>query len=184
MSDNTKTLIRDVEFISSDDKERFFGDIVTKYQNSLQRAAFNLIYCEEEAKDIVQDTFFSFFNNLDKFRGESSLFTYLYRIVLNKSIDYLRKFKKISKSVELDENLEAKSELDDIDTKIVVNKALKNLDIKHSLVLILLEYENKSYEDIGKILDISLDNVKITIFRARKKLHKILLKMGVTDANM
>ena len=108
---------------------------------------------------------------MDKFRGESSLFTYLYRIVLNKSIDYLRKFKKISKSVELDENLEAKSELDDIDTKIVVNKALKNLDIKHRLVLILLEYENKSYEDIGKILDISLDNVKITIFRTRK-LHK------------
>jgi len=167
---------------NSNNRNMHFDDLVIKYQKPLQKVAYNVIFCEEEAKDIVQDSFFSYFTNYDKFRQESTVFTYLYRIVLNKSIDYLRKFKKNkAKTVEINENIEFKDNISNLDIEIVVKEALKKLDIKYRLALILLEYENKSYDEIAEILNVSPNNVKIIIFRAREKLFKILEKMGVTN---
>nr|HPO50838.1 sigma-70 family RNA polymerase sigma factor [Spirochaetota bacterium] len=77
-----------------ENKNSYFEDLVSSYQKPLVRVVNNLIYSEEDAKDITQEVFIVFYNNIEKFRGESSVFTYLYRIALNKSIDYLRKNKK------------------------------------------------------------------------------------------
>lgn len=162
----------------------FFSNIMIKYGDSLTNVAYNVVYCIDDAKDIVQDSLISFYSNRNSFRGDSSIYTYLYRIVLNKSIDFLRKKKNKNNFFVNIEKTEALCEDNNHDTKIVVRDALKKLDIKYRVPLILLEYENKSYEEIAEILKITLGNVKIKIFRAREELLKILKKMGVTNVRM
>ncbi len=162
-----------------ENKNSYFEDLVSSYQKPLVRVVNNLIYSEEDAKDITQEVFIVFYNNIEKFRGESSVFTYLYRIALNKSIDYLRKNKKKRFEKEIDFAVE--DDTKSVDLKIAVGEALQRLELKHRLPLILLEYEGKSYEDISKILNITLDNVKVRIYRAREALLKVFKKMGVDN---
>ena len=163
--------------------ELAFDQVVKDYEHSLHSVVFKIIKDDEEAKDIVQDVFISYYKNMNKFRNDSNLFTYLYKIAVNKSIDFIRKQKK-EKTELLEEDFSnhsnSRNEISNIETKIVVGVALDKLSLSYKVPLILLEYENKNYEEISKLLNIPLNTVKTRISRAREKLLKILLNMGVS----
>ncbi len=162
--------------------ELAFDRIVRDYESSLRSVAFRITKDDEEAKDIVQDVFISYYKNMDKFRNDSNLFTYLYRIAVNKSVDFVRKQKREKTNFEDDftNHPNGKNEIANLETKIVIGIALDKLDLPYRLPIILLEYENKNYEEIALLLNLPLNTVKTRISRAREKLLKILLNMGVT----
>jgi RNA polymerase sigma-70 factor, ECF subfamily len=156
--------------------EGFFEDIVKNYSHKLINGSYKMIADYDAAEDIVQETFLSFYLLRDRFENKSGIFTYLYRIMLNKSIDYIRKNRKkknpsYEHEIDINENM---------DTKIVVNEALKRLPMKLRLPLTLVEYEHLQYDEVAEILKIPLNTVRTRIYKARKKLLEIFNKMGVT----
>ena len=162
--------------------ELVFDQVVKNYRDFLHSVVFRIIKDNEETKDIVQDVFISYYKNIDKFRNDSNLSTYLYRIAVNKSIDFIRKQKR--EKTELEENFSNhsnnKDEINSLEIKIVVERALNKLPLPYRVPIILLEYENKNYEEISKLLNLPLNTVKTRVARAREKLLKILSNMGVT----
>ncbi len=156
-----------------------FEEIIKKYKDRLINVSSKITFDYEETKDIVQESLLDLYKNKDLFLNKSSIYTYLYRIVINKSIDYIKKKKNKNKR-ESYYIQSKKQEEPDIDLKIILQDALKELPEKYQIPLILLEYDRLTYKEISNILNISLENVKITILRARKKLLTILTKKGVT----
>jgi len=162
--------------------ELAFDQVVKDYEHSLHSVVFRITRNNEEAKDIVQDVFISYYKNIDKFKNNSSLFTYLYRIAVNKSIDFVRKQNREKTDIREDfsDHSNSSDEINNLEIKIVVELALNKLSLPYRIPLMLLEYENKNYEEIAKLLNIPLNTVKTRISRSREKLLKILLDMGVT----
>jgi RNA polymerase sigma-70 factor, ECF subfamily len=157
-------------------EEKAFVHVVNSYNKKLINISYKLINDIEISKEIVQDVFFDFFKLVDNFNGKSKIFTYLYRITINKSIDRLRKI-ILSKKIKI-EKINPDINLENIETKIIVNEALIKLDDNLKIPLLQVEYEQLKYEEVAEILDIPINTVKMRIFYARKKLLKIFDKMG------
>jgi RNA polymerase sigma-70 factor (ECF subfamily) len=163
-------------------RQSYFSNIFKKYRPRLLSLARRMTFSEEGAEDVVQDSYADFLSNFERYNGGSAVFTYLYRLVINKSIDYLRKNRSRKKLEQaLKNGMNTGREQSEI--KIIVREALEKLDRGYRIPLMLLEFENQSYEEIAQILAISPGNVKVRIFRARQKLIKILERMGV-DGNV
>ena len=127
--------------------------------------------------DITQDVLIILFKKIDSFKYESKYLTYVYAITRNVTYKYLNKNKKdilkYNKYV-----LNNNKEKVDKDLVMSVKMALNQLNDKYRVPLLLKEYDNYSYEEIGKYLDIKIGTVKSRIFYAREKLIKILNKYG------
>jgi RNA polymerase sigma-70 factor (ECF subfamily) len=137
--------------------------------------ANKIINDEEASKDIVQEVLLDFYRSVGRFNGKSSIYTYLYRITVNKSIDALRKI-IASKKLNLIKNESDKIET--TETRIIVNKALEKLNDDLKIPLLMVEYEGLKYEEIALILGLPVETIKMRIFYARKKLLKIFNNMG------
>jgi len=164
--------------INSDNNEINFEEIIKKYRERLINISAKIVFNYEEAKDIVQESLLNLYKNKDLFLYKSSIYTYLYRIVINKSIDFLKKKNNKIKKEMLYIQKKQKEEIE-IELKLMVEESLKKLPEKYRIPLILLEYEKLTYKEIANILNSSIENVKIIILRARKKLLKILTQKGV-----
>ena len=173
MGDNE---IEILDGLKRSDKTVFDG-IVLKYNDKLINLSYKITYDKEISKEIVQDCLFEFFVSINKFNAKSKIYTYLYRIVLNKSIDFVRRKKvkeRIFKKLLIEDTNNNFQEID-----IVVNEALKQLPDKYRLPLLLVEYDKIKYEDVSEILKIPLNTVRTRVFYAREKLLSIFKKMGV-----
>ena len=173
MGDNE---IEILEGLKRSDKTVFDG-IVLKYNDKLINLSYKITYDKEISMEIVQDCLFEFFVSIKKFNAKSKIYTYLYRIVLNKSIDFVRRQKvkeRVYKKLIIEETNNNFQEID-----IVVNEALKQLHDKYRLPLLLVEYDKMKYEDVSEILKIPLNTVRTRVFYAREKLLSIFKKMGV-----
>lgn len=176
-----------LSFLKSD-PELAFEKIVKEYEGRLTQVTMRLLNDMDAAHEVTQEAFISFYRTIDNFEGKSKIYTYLYRIAVNKSIDYLRK-KKTRKNYEDEYLKENKAAIEagyqeDLDIKMVLQSALEKLDVKYRTPIVLLEYENMKYKEIAQVLNISLSAVKMRIFKGREKLQKILIEMGVHFENM
>jgi len=135
----------------------------------------------ECARDVVQDTYVTVLNTGSAFRGYSSLKTYLYRIVINKSIDEHRRRKRWFGFVEKisNEQCDAHGALDEaMDRRKTVNDVLAKMPANLRLPLVLADVNGLSYNEIAETMDISVNCVRTRIFRCREKMRKEFLKMG------
>lgn len=166
----------------SEEKEDFENLIRLHIKGAV---AFATRYLKDEhmAEDIAQDAFAYYFVNRDKYNSKYSFKTYLYTIIKNKSIDYIRKNSRMSYVDSIDETScqyerdtysgspetihMKKQQSEDI------RKCLDELKDEYREVIYLYEYEELSYKEIAKIIDKSTASVKITLFRARRKLKDI-----------
>lgn len=168
--------------------------IIDKYKNKV----FGIIYsfCGQtcDCEDIAQNVFIKIFKALPKFKFESEFSTWMYRIVINEAITVSKKNKHdiVPLNINNSEDEEKsniidflKSE-DNTEESLIqkeiqenLHKALAQLKDNYRTVLVLRDIEDYSYEEIAKILNVSNDNVKIWIFRARTKLKEILLRSSV-----
>ncbi len=176
-----------VKAAKSGDEEAFSG-LVQKYKKPLHFHILKMIKAEEQVEDLVQEAFSKAFNSLDSYRSTYAFSTWLYRIATNHTIDYLRK-KKLQ-TVSMNEPLnrgegEMKLQIPDekaqADRRIlrkqrqnIVRKAIEDLPNKYRNVIHLRHMQEKSYQEISEELTLPLGTVKAHIFRAREMLYKAL----------
>jgi RNA polymerase sigma factor (sigma-70 family) len=168
--------------------EEAFKIIFHKYQRALRFHITRMVQDKEAIDDLVQDIFLKAFTNLASYNTSFAFSTWLYRIATNHTIDYLRK-KKLN-TFSINEPLSTKDgemsiELPDYTTQAdslilneqrnkVINEALESLPEKYRLVIEMRHMEEKSYQEISEALDVPLGTVKAHIFRARELLYKYL----------
>ena len=151
---------------------RAFADIVYKYQKMVLTIVLKIVENKEDAEDITQEVFIKVFKSLDQFKEEAEFSTWLYRIAYNTTLSELRKRKLSFTSIE--DNLLAVSEQDvDFNTEEKLehlDKALKLLAPDETFLITLYYLDGESIDKISKISGISVPNVKVKLYRIRKKL--------------
>ena len=161
-------------------KEKGFRFLVEMYQKRVYGVIRKMIIIHEDADDLTQLTFIKAFKNIQNFQGNSSIFTWLYRIATNESLNFLEKKKKrfffnIEDHQELMINYIESSPL--IDGEVIekkLQKALLNLPEKQRLVFNLKYFDDLSYDDISKITDTSVGALKASYHHAVKKIEQEL----------
>lgn len=168
--------------------QQAYEALVNKYQIALVRHVGKMVRDSQEVDDLVQEAFVKAFGSLHSYSPAYAFSTWLYRIATNHTIDYIRK-KKLS-TVSIDKPLqtgdgELKMELPDTtyrpDRAIVTDQrneilrdAIDQLPPKYHRVIVMRHQEEKSYDEIAEELDLPLGTVKAHIFRARALLNKYL----------
>ena len=168
--------------------EQSYKQLVEKYRRALHFHILKMVSDREQVEDLVQETFVKAFDNLNSYNTNYAFSTWLYRIATNHTIDYLRK-KKLqtlsidepvkTKSGEMEMQLPDDSARTDRDIiqkqrKKMVQQAIAELPKKYRKVIQLRHMEEKSYQEISEVLDKPLGTVKAHIFRAREMLYKAL----------
>ena len=143
---------------------------------ALLRNAFLYVNNREDAEDLVQNTFFAYFKNKDNFNHNSSLYTYLYAIMLNKIKKYYTKKKLLSLKVRELANIEINtdSEYEKFERKELISKIIVQMPFKYKTVLILRFFEELSYAEISEIIGWKLGTVKSRLFKAHNIMKKKL----------
>ena len=169
-----------------------FGAIVDEYQKNVYNLALRMTGNPEDAQDMSQEAFIKAFNSLASFRGDSKLSVWLYRIVSNVCLDFLRSRKRRQTvSLNMDDGEGGSSELEIPDlsampeeelnrrlTREAVRKGLLSLPEDQREILLLREIEGLSYDEIAQALELEAGTVKSRIFRARKRLCAQLVSGG------
>lgn len=167
-----------------------FEELIVKYEKTTYNIALRMLRNKDDAMDISQEAFIKVFKSIKTFNFESSFSTWLYRIVTNTCLDFLRKNSNTSLSIDSPINTEdgeIQRDIPDISnnteeifekqlTKELVHRAINKLDENHKTVIILRDIEGFSYEEVAQILDCSLGTVKSRISRARNSLKNIIIK--------
>lgn len=173
-----------------------FEDIVRAYEKNVYNIALRMSGSREDALDISQEAFLKAYRSLRSFRGESKFSVWLYRIVSNTALDYLRtRARRAADSLSVEDESGESAELAIADesqspetllerklTREALQRGLNSLPEDQRKILLLREIEGFSYEEIGKILSIESGTVKSRIFRARKKLCEFLASDGNISA--
>ena len=161
-------------------------ELVEAHQRMVFQLAFHLLGDKEDAMDLSQDVFLTVFRMLDRFRGQSALRTWIYRIVVNQARNRQRwwRRRKQSAQVPLDEHVSAHGDLsspnDDWGPERLLRQkeqadrvwqALRELPFDQRTALILREIDGLSYEEIGFSLDVAVGTVKSRLARARQLLR-------------
>ena len=149
-----------------------FTDLFEKYFQDLFRYSLSILKDEDEAKDAAQESFARYFENEKSFRGDCSQKTWLLIIARNYCYSKLRRAD--SKNENIDEDTIAHVYEPNVEDVITLEEALKYLSPRQNELLFLKEYGGYSYNEISEITELSLENVKTILFRARQKLRKIL----------
>ncbi|MBD8487263.1 RNA polymerase sigma factor [Echinicola sp. CAU 1574] len=159
-------------------RERGFRLLVEQYQKRIYGVIRKMVIIHEDANDITQNTFVKAFRNIDKFKAESSLFTWLYRIATNESLNFLEKKKKRF-FLQIDDHekkmanyLDTSPHIDGDAIQVLLQKILLKLPEKQRLVFNLKYYEELSYEEISRITETSVGALKASYHHAVKKIEK------------
>ena len=150
----------------------FYNFCIDEYSDKLMRYAYKMSNSEADSADAVQEAYtrlWKYRNKVAREKVKSWLFTTVYRIL----IDYYRKNKRISRPGVLpDSGVEEKSEMEDYSDAVFY--ALNRLSPAQKSIVILRDVEEYTYDEISKIMDLSLSQVKVYLFRARKNLRTTL----------
>lgn len=159
-----------------------FSVLVNQYKNLVFTLSYKILKSKEEAEEASQDTFVKIYRSLHKFKGDAKFSTWIYKITYNTCLDKLKKCKKINSTIYIEDfnkhQVHAMEDvLNNIDEKErnqKIQECLFLLPSKEAFLLTLYYFDDQSTEEIAKILDCSANNVKIKLFRSRKKLASIL----------
>lgn len=173
--------------------QRAFRTLVERYQRKIYSVALGMLKDKEEAMDVSQEAFVKVYRYLEHFKGDSSFYTWLYRITVNICIDVLRKRGPgRADHVEFDETVAqdlTEANIGALGSRLGTNpqkaalrkelaqkiqEALQEVPEKHRAILLLREIEGMSYEDLARTLEIPKGTVMSRLFHARAKVQKIL----------
>ena len=170
---------------------RAFDILVVKYQDRLVYSVFKFCNDFELSQDIAQEAFVKAFRNIDKFRGESSFYTWIYRIAINTAKNYFSNKSRGAETYNEDVLDGALSDLslnsDNPETllaaeemKDAVNQAFQNLPDEIRSTLSLREYDGLSYEEIAKVQNCPIGTVRSRIFKGRELINETFSKLGLS----
>lgn len=164
-------------------EEPAFAVLVDRYKARLLRLAQSVLHDEEEAKDVLQDALIKVYHALGKFRGASSVYTWLYRIVMNQAIDHVRRRPEHApEALDAHEyHLADASSATRPDKEMLRNElhqhifaAVDELPVKHRETVLLREVEGLSYKEIAGVMKCSEGTVMSRLFYARERLREKL----------
>jgi len=164
-----------------------------RYHRRVLALVVGMVRNPEDAREIVQDTFVRAFRSLDSFKGDSSFYTWLYRIAVNRAIDLQRRGSKFQ-SAEFDESIALGEQASSTSASFAasedpfhavrnrelgrkISEAIESLTPDHRAVILLREIEGLSYEEISEVMDCSLGTVMSRLHYARKKLQAKLKEL-------
>ena len=163
-----------------------FDQLVIRYRERVYGVVYNMTSNREDAADLTQDTFIKAFKSVNRFQGQSSFFTWLYRIAVNSALSHLRKAKlrtffSFEKIVEDDKTTEILAQLTDkngADRDVYVkelqeklNEAIQKLSTKHRTVVTLFEIDGLSHEQIAEVVGCSVGTVRSRLHYAKQILQ-------------
>jgi len=168
--------------------EQAFSVLVKTYQNMVFNTVLGIVQQFEDAEDVAQEVFIQVYQNINGFRGESKLSTWIYRISVTKSLDFERSkkakkrfalFKNIIGIGEKEENIVVEFHhpgivLDKKEEAIVLFEAIKKLPENQRIAFVLIKTEGLNYNTVAQILNVSEKAVEGLMHRAKENLRKIL----------
>jgi RNA polymerase sigma-70 factor (ECF subfamily) len=168
-----------------------FDQLVSRFRTRIFGMIYNMVHNEQDAWDLAQDSFVKAWKSLPRFRGQSSFYTWIYRIVMNVTIDWLRKKQVRGSGAEFDDAIELK-EIDPASRTVPhadalphermeqqeirgrINAAIAELSPEHRAVILMKEIEGMQYHEMAESLGCSIGTVMSRLFYARKKLQNLL----------
>src|ERR1022692_256518 len=166
-----------------------YDDLVRRYQERVYATVYHMTANHEDANDLAQEAFIKAFQALKSFKGGSSFYTWVYRIAVNKTINFLKQRKnKAQMSLDdLDFNAEhdpdlvalisdktPRREVNLAELQEKLNAAMQKLSESHRLVVTLHDVQGLSHEEIGKIMDCNIGTVRSRLFYARQQMQAYL----------
>lgn len=167
-------------FIDPDTRIAAYNLLVDKYMERIYWHCRRIVINHEDADDAVQNTLIKVWRNLDGFRAESKLYTWLFRIATNESLSLIRKRRRQQSdhtsdqeyAMRMAENLETDPYFDGDDIQMKLQKAILNLPEKQRLVFNLKYYDNMKYEEMAEVLNTSVGALKASYHHAVRKIEK------------
>ena len=159
-----------------------YAFLVEKYKHMVFTLSIRIVKNREEAEEISQDVFVKAYTNLKSFKGDSKFSTWIYKIGYYASLDAIKRNKRQINSENIDEVYEADfgvlqnalSYLEEKERKSIIKKSLLKLNEDEQVILTLYYFEEMPLKEISEVVNLSVDNIKVKLFRARKKLVTIL----------
>lgn len=167
-----------------------FNELVTRYRNRAYAMIYNMVRNEQDAWDLAQDGFLKAWKSISRFRGQSSFYTWLYRILMNVTIDAMRR-KQIEGGTEFDDQvglqniapgaatapkseMEPADRMSDKEIRMRIDEAIEKLSPEHRTAIVMREIDGLEYTEIAEQMGCSLGTVMSRLFYARKKLQALL----------
>ena len=168
-----------------------FDQLVSQYRNRVFGMIYNMVHNEQDAWDLAQDSFLKAWKSIARFRGQSSFYTWIYRIVMNVTIDWLRKKQVRGGDAEFDDAIQLKEidpasrtvphadalpheRMEHKEIRSRIDAAIVQLSPEHRAVILMKEIEDMQYHEIAESLGCSIGTVMSRLFYARKKLQNLL----------
>lgn len=168
-----------------------FDQLVTRYRTRVFAMIYNMVHNEQDAWDLAQDSFVKAWKSIGRFRGRSSFYTWIYRIVMNVTIDWLRKKQVKGAGAEFNDAIQLKEiepasrtlpkaaplpheRMEQSEIRARIDNAIAQLSPEHRAVILMKEIEEMQYHEIAEALDCSIGTVMSRLFYARKKLQNLL----------
>jgi RNA polymerase sigma-70 factor (ECF subfamily) len=168
-----------------------FDELVTRYRTRVFGMIYNMVHNEQDAWDLAQDSFVKAWKSIKRFRGQSSFYTWIYRIVMNVTIDWLRKKQVKAGGAEFDDSIQLKEvdpasktvpkqealpseNIKQREIRTEIDKAIAQLSPEHRAVILMKEIDGMQYHEIAEALGCSIGTVMSRLFYARKKLQNLL----------
>ena len=167
-----------LQFKEPASKEKAFRNLLNTYQERLYYHVRRYVHNHEDANDILQNTCIKVWNAIDNFRGESGLYTWLYRVAGNEAITFLNKNKKRNE-VDIEQTTanyrSAADTIDGDEMTLKLERAIATLPDKQKQVFIMRYYDELPYEKIAEISETSVGALKASYHHAVKKIEELLI---------
>ncbi|MEP7077797.1 MAG: sigma-70 family RNA polymerase sigma factor [Chthoniobacterales bacterium] len=168
-----------------------FDQLVSRYRTRVFGMIYNMVHNEQDAWDLAQDSFLKAWKSVARFRGQSSFYTWIYRIVMNVTIDWLRKKQVKGSGAEFNDEVQLKEidpasrtvpkadalphqRMEGQEIRARIDAAIAQLSPEHRAVILMKETEDMQYHEIAETLGCSIGTVMSRLFYARKKLQTLL----------
>jgi len=170
--------------------EKIFRELVDTYRQMVVNTCFGLLHNIEDAEDVAQDVFIEVFRSAENFRGDSKISTWIYRIAVNRSLNFIRDnkrrrwFQSFENAVSTKQawlnNLRSQNgdnadfDLENSERSAILHKAIDSLPENQKTAFTLNKYEDLTYKEISEVMELSVASVESLIHRAKKNLQKKL----------
>ena len=179
-----QTTLEDQEILNKlqkkESKNYGFNLLVRKYQQKIYWHIRKMVIDHDDADDLVQETFVKVWKNIDSFRADAQVYTWIYRIATNECLNFLRKKRKkfflpiVDVESELNEKLDNSPYINGDEIQMKLQKALLKLPDKQRLVFNMKYFDDLKYEEIAAITGTSVGSLKANYHHAVKKIEEIL----------
>jgi len=167
-----------------------FSELVTRYRGKVYAMIYNMVHNEQDAWDLAQDGFLKAWKSIARFRGQSSFYTWLYRIMMNVTIDSLRR-RHVEGETEFDDSIGLRNidpnsfttprtealpneKIAGDEIRARIDAAISRLSPEHRAVILMREIDGMEYQEIADSLGCSIGTVMSRLFYARKKMQSML----------